>query len=94
MVINMEDDGRIVCTKGLIEHIENRRSPDNPTSPFFWYNRLNELGKQAQTERLVYEAVSSFNVVDPYRLILKLVAKKYLTREICEIAVRKNGLNL
>lgn len=91
---NMEDDGRIVCTKGLIEHIENRRSPDNPTSPFFWYNRLNELGKQAQTERLVYEAVSSFNVVDPYRLILKLVAKKYLTREICEIAVRKNGLNL
>ena len=63
---NMEDDGRIVCTKGLIEHIENRRSPDNPTSPFFWYNRLSELGKQAQTERLVYKAVSSFNVVDPY----------------------------
>lgn len=90
----MNDDGRIVRTKGLIERIENRRSPDDPTSPFFWYNRLNELGKQAQTERLVYEAVSSFNAADQYHLILKLVAKKYLTREICEIAVHKNGLNL
>ena len=66
---NMKDDGCTVCKKGLIEHIENRRSPDSPTSPFFWYNRLNELGKQAQTERLVYEAVSSFNAVDQYHLI-------------------------
>ena len=32
---NMNDDGRIVRTKGLIERIENRRSPDDPTSPFF-----------------------------------------------------------
>lgn len=32
---NMKDDGCTVCKKGLIEHIENRRSPDTPTSPFF-----------------------------------------------------------
>lgn len=29
---NMKDDGCTVCKKGLIEHIENRRSPDTPNA--------------------------------------------------------------
>ncbi len=40
------------------------------------------------------EAVRNFIVDNRSYTILRVIAKKYLTREVCEIAVRQNGLNL
>lgn len=88
------EDRRVVCTTGLVSCLEKKENASNLDDPFYWYNHLNEIGKRAQTEEIVYEAVNQFNVVDPRYLILDVVARKYLTRPICEIAVRKNGLNL
>lgn len=94
------EDGLAVRSSGLIERLEREsevisfsemRGKDDP---FYWYLHLKELGKQAQTKEMVDEAVNSFNVNRPGYTILRVIAKKYLTREVCEIAVSKNGRNL
>lgn len=94
------EDGLAVRSSGLIERLEREseaisfsemRGKDDP---FYWYLHLKELGKQAQTKEMVDEAVNSFNVNRSGYTILRVIAKKYLTREVCEIAVSKNGRNL
>lgn len=89
------EDGLAFRSSGLIERLE--RKPEvvmGNDNPFNWYLHLKELGKRAQTKEMVDEAVNGFTVNNPAYTILKVIAKKYLTREVCEIAVSKNGFNL
>lgn len=88
------EDSLAVCSSGLIERLEGTPGAIGKVNPFYWYFHLKELGKRAQTKKMVDEAINGFNVNNPAYAILKLIAKKYLTREVCEIAVSKNGLNL
>lgn len=94
------EDGLAVRSSGLIERLERESEVISfsemwgKDDPFYWYLHLKELGKQAQTKEMVDEAVNSFNVNRPGYTILRVIAKKYLTREVCEIAVSKNGRNL
>lgn len=88
------EDGLAVRSSGLIERLERKSEVMGKDNPFYWYLHLKELGKLAQTKEMVAEAVNGFSVNNPEYTILKVIAKKYLTREVCEIAVSKNGLNL
>ena len=88
------EDGLAVRSSGLIERLERKSAVMGKDNPFYWYLHLIELGKRAQTKEMVDEAVNDFIVSNPAYTILKVIAKKYLTREVCEIAVSKNGLNL
>lgn len=88
------EDGLAVRSSGLIERLERKSEVIGKDDPFYWYRHLKELGKRAQTKEMVDEAVNSFSVNNPEYTILKVIAKKYLTHEVCEIAVSKNGLNL
>lgn len=88
------EDGLAVRSSGLIERLERKSEVMGKDNPFYWYLHLKELGKRAQTKEMVDEAVNGFIVNNPAYTILKVIAKKYLTREVCEIAVSKNGLNL
>ncbi len=88
------EDGLAVRSSGLIERLERKSEVMGKDDPFYWYLHLEELGKLAQTKEMVDEAVNGFSVNHPAYTILKVIAKKYLTREVCEIAVSKNGLNL
>ena len=88
------EDGLAIRSSGLIERLERKPEVMGKDNPFYWYLHLEELGKRAQTKEMVDEAINSFSVNNPAYTILKVIAKKYLTREVCEIAVSKNGLNL
>lgn len=80
---------------GLIEYLEKKQQKDiDQDNPFYWYLHLQMLGKREQTKELVDEAVKNFNVNNHAYPILKVISKKHLTREVCEVAVAKNGLNL
>lgn len=87
-------DGLVVQKSSLIEYLDSKLEVIGSDNPFYWYIHLKSLGKRAQTKEIVEEAVNGFNVDNPAYTILEVVAKKYLTREVCEIAVCKNGLNL
>ena len=87
-------DGLVVQKSSLIERLDSKPGVIDSDNPFYWYIHLKSLGKRAQTKEMVEEAVNCFNVDNPEYTILKVIAKKYLTRDVCEIAVRKNGLNL
>ena len=84
----------VACEGSLVSDLEKKYNSTMLDDSFYWYDYLKKIGKQAQTAEMVYEAVSKFDVVDSYHLILKVIAKKHLSRDICEIAVRKNGMNL
>ncbi len=88
------EDCLAVHSSGLIERLDRKSEAIGKDNPFYWYLHLRELGKRAQTKEMVNEAINGFNVNNPEYKILKVIAKKYLTREVCEIAVGKNGLNL
>lgn len=88
------EDGLAVRSSGLIERLERKSEVMGKDNPFYWYLHLKELGKRAQTKEMVDEAINGFIVNNPAYTILKVIAKKYLTREVCEIAVSKNGSNL
>lgn len=88
------EDGLAVRSSGLIERLERKSEVIGKDNPLYWYFHLKELGKQAQTKEMVDEAINGFVVNNSEYTILKVIAKKYLTREVCEIAVSKNGLNL
>lgn len=88
------EDGLAVRSSGLIERLERKSEVMGKDNPFYWYFHLKELGKRAQTKEMVAEAINGFSVKNPEYTILKVIAKKYLTREVYEIAVSKNGLNL
>lgn len=91
------EDGLAVRSSGLIERLERKSEVISfsemwgKDNPFYWYLHLKELGKRAQTKEMVDEAVNGFSVNNPAYTILRVIAKKYLTREVCEIAVSKNG---
>ena len=87
-------DGLVVQKSSLIERLDSKPGVIDSDNPFYWYIHLKSLGKRAQTKEMVEEAVNCFNVDNPEYTILKVIAKKYLTHDVCEIAVRKNGLNL
>lgn len=78
----------------LIESLERKPISIDENDPFYWYFHLKSLGKWAQTKDTVEKAVDCFNVDSPPYKILQVIAKKYLSRKVCEIAVSKNGLNL
>lgn len=88
------EDGLAVRSSGLIERLERKSEVIGKDNPLYWYFHLKELGKQAQTKEMVDEAINGFIVNNSEYTILKVIAKRYLTREVCEIAVSKNGLNL
>lgn len=88
------EDCLAVRSSGLIERLDRKSEAIGKDNPFYWYLHLRELGKRAQTKEMVNEAINGFNVNNPEYKILEVIAKKYLTREVCEIAVGKNGLNL
>lgn len=67
---------------------------DLPNNILPSYDNLKNLSKSLQTFDMVYNAVKQFNCVNHDNVILKYVSKKLLTREICELAVSKNGRNL
>lgn len=87
-------DGLVVQKSSLIERLDSKPGAMGSDNPFYWYIHLKSLGKRAQTKEMVEEAVNGFNVDNHAYTILKVIAKKHLTREVCEIAVCKNGLNL
>ena len=63
-------------------------------SPFYWYLYLKKIGKNNQTKEMVEQAIGEFNVENPYCPILEVISNKYRTRDVCMIAVSRNGLNL
>lgn len=81
-------------SSSLTERLEGKPGVQDTKHPFYWYFHLDGMGKQAQTREMVDEAVRNFIVDNRSYTILRVIAKKYLTREVCEIAVRQNGLNL
>lgn len=83
-----------VHSSNIIERLNENSEMINKGSPFYWYFHLENIGKRAQTKEMVEEAVHSFSVENRACTILKVIAKKYLSREVCEVAVRKNGMNL
>ena len=88
------EDGLVIRSSNLIEHLESKPGAIGEDNPFYWYLHLKEIGKRAQTKEMVEEAINSFTVSNHVYPILKVIAKKYITRDVCEIAVRRNGLNL
>lgn len=90
----MGDELVVHQKSSLIERLDSKPGAIGSDNPFYWYIHLKSLGKRAQTKEMVEEAVNGFNVDNHAYTILKVIAKKYLTRDVCEIAVRKNGLNL
>lgn len=88
------EDSHIVRPSSLIERLERASNAMDKENPFYWYCRLESLGKRLQTQEIVEEAVNAFVVSNSAYPILKVVAKKYRTRELSEVAVRRNGLNL
>ena len=83
-----------VHSSNLIESLDTRPNEMREDNPFYWYFRLESLGKRIQTKEMVDEAISNFSVDNNLYTILKVISKKYLTREVCMTAVSKNGLNL
>lgn len=81
-------------SSNLIERLENQPGAINKNNPFYWYLHLEMIGKRAQTDEMVNEAVNNFNVDNHSYKILKMIAKKYITPNVCRIAVTRNGLNL
>lgn len=79
---------------GLIKYLEDQITPPDNNYPDNWYLYLDKIGKRSQTYQMAKKAVNEFNDENPYKQILKVIARKFLTYEICEIAVSKNGLNL
>lgn len=77
-----------------VEQFEARRKEINEENPFYWYLYLRKIGKNRQTKEMVEEAVNRFDVENHACTILEVVARKHLTRDLCEIAVSRNGLNL
>jgi len=55
---------------------------------------LKDAGKRVQTKEMVDRAVNEFIVDNPEYKILEVVSRRFLTREVCEVAVKNNGLNL
>ena len=90
----MGDELVVHQKSSLIERLDSKPGAIGSDNPFYWYIHLKSLGKRAQTKEMVEEAVNGFNVDNHAYTILKVIAKKYLTRDVCEIAVHKNGLNL
>ena len=88
------DNDFVVHSSNLLESLESKPEEIKSDSPLYWYFRLNKIGKVAQTKEMVEEAIDNFNHDNYDYPILKVVSKKHLTREACEIVVRKNGLNL
>lgn len=88
------EDRKSVYGAQLITQLENRPSVVDSGTTINWYVHLERIGKQAQTEEMVQAAIKQFNVEHKEWLLLNVIAKKFLTREICELAVRNNGLNL
>lgn len=80
----------------IVQPSSNNNSPMmvNLDDPLYWYLYLESIGKRAQTKEMIEEAVNSFTVADHKYKILQLISKKLLTRDICSVAVSKNGLNL
>lgn len=78
----------------LLKRLEIKQKSLSEDNPFYWYIYLYELGKRAQTKEVVDEAVKGFSINNPSYTILKIIAKKHLTREVCKTAVSKNGFNL
>lgn len=83
-----------VRSSSLIDRLENRYTMPDTDNPFYWYFQLDALGKLAQTKEIVEDAVNSFDVNNHTYLILKVISKKYMTRDLCKTAVSRNGLNL
>ena len=85
------EDCLAVRSSGLIERLERKSEAMGKDNPFYWYFHLRELGKRAQTKEMVNEAINGFSVNNPGYKILEVIAKKYLTREVCEIAVGRTA---
>lgn len=79
---------------GLIERLNAKPSEAREDNPFYWYLHLQSLGKRMQTKEIVDEAIRSFDISNDAYTILRFVAKKFLTREVCAAAISKNGMNL
>lgn len=79
----------------LISKIESETNYQyDENNPLYWFTYLNKLGKSSQTEETVRRAIDNFIEPTHRHKILEIVSRKLLTREICEAAVSKNGLNL
>lgn len=61
-------------------------------SAYDWHLHLWKMGKRKQTPEIVREAIEHDD--GECGPILKFISKKLLTREICQLAVSKSGINL
>lgn len=82
------------CSADLRVYLDSEPEEIGKDDPFYWYFHLKALGKRAQTEEMAEEAVNGFTVTNHSYAILEVVAKKYISRDMCAIAVGRNGLNL
>ena len=69
-------------SSSLTERLEGKPGVQDTKHPFYWYFHLDGMGKQAQTREMVDEAVRNFIVDNRSYTILRVIAKKYLTREV------------
>ena len=88
------ENNLVVRSASLVEQIEKKLKTNVENNQYYWYHQLKKIGKQAQTEQMVEEAVNNFIVDNHAYKILAVIAKKYLTPQICKNAVKRNGLNL
>ena len=63
-------------------------------NPMYWFLTVKNIGKMNQTLDMVKNAVENFSVEDHTYTILKYIASKFITYELCLTAVSKNGRNL
>lgn len=88
------DNSLATHSTSLIERLESKPEQIGRDNPFYWYFHLKEIGKQAQTKEMVEEAINSFTASNHAYRILEVVSKRHITKEICTVAVSRNGLNL
>lgn len=88
------EDNLFVRSSKLIQYLKNKLFKIGKDNPFYWYYYLKDAGKRVQTKEMADKAVNEFIVDNPEYKILEVISRRFLTREVCEVAVKNNGLNL
>lgn len=87
-------DNLFVRSSKLIKCLKNKLFQIGKDNPFYWYYYLKDAGKRVQTKEMADKAVNEFIVDNPEYKILEVISRRFLTHEVCEVAVKNNGLNL
>lgn len=83
------ENNLFVRSSKLIQCLKNKLFQIGKDNPFYWYYYLKDAGKRVQTKEMADKAVNEFIVDNPEYKILEVISRRFLTREVCEGAVKR-----